>query len=288
MREGGIVRVIVTGAGGFIGRHLLRYLEGSSFDIHEVSRSRGYDLSVPGWTQALPSDVDVVIHLAQSKRYRDFPEQSADIYDVNVSAMMELLEWSRRSQVKKFIYTSSGSVYSSNTRDPLSERAPLAPSHFYGATKAAAELLLSAYQPFFKTQILRLFTVYGPGQRAMLISNMIDRVRSQEPIYLARDGGFVFSAIYVLDCVRLLTRFIEEDSPFPVLNIASDERYTLEEVVDFIAHRLSVTPNLERVERDPGYSLADISQLSSLNYIDRFVSREEGLAACLSGDLRSL
>src|SRR5689334_12024642 len=117
------MRILITGATGFIGHHLVRKL----CDKHQVfalsqrpplalSSDRTIwieqDLTRPLAADArLPESVDAVIHLAPSKFYKEVPDQSKNIFGVNVNRPFHLLEYARRAGVKQFIFTSTGGVY---------------------------------------------------------------------------------------------------------------------------------------------------------------------------------
>jgi len=98
-----MTRILVTGANGYIGNHLLYPLSrGERVVVKAVSRNAvglerervelvTMDVGRQGWTEALEEPVDTVIHLAQSSRYREFPDGAADMVRVNIDATLELL-----------------------------------------------------------------------------------------------------------------------------------------------------------------------------------------------------
>ena len=113
-------KVLVSGATGYIASRLIPELL-RQFSVFATVRglttpkSKGIsyietDLSRQGWTKSLPGGIDYVFHFANSNEYKNFPEGAQDIFKVNIQATFELLEWSRRSPVEKFIYASTGSI----------------------------------------------------------------------------------------------------------------------------------------------------------------------------------
>lgn len=237
------MNVLITGANGFIGQHVSRFLsarhnvfgvirESASTPSLSLSKLVFADLSTPAFADLLPPSIDCVIHLAQSQLYRKFPEGSADMRNINIDATCTLLEWARKTHVKQFIFTSSANVYGNSTAI-LTESHATQPESFYGASKLAAEHLARQYREFFQVDILRLFTVYGPGQKGMLIPNIIERMRTGQPVTLAKGVGLYLTPIYVSDVVSTIEKLIETPSKntFRLLNVCGDKVTHLGEIV---------------------------------------------------------
>lgn len=258
--------LVLTGASGFIGSHVFRQMTtDENWEIIPVDQSHGFDLAVPGWTKALPvRDVDVIIHLAQSRHYRDFPQQAQDIYQVNVASTFELLQWAREHKARRFIFASTGTVYSPSS-GILSESSPCSPSSMYAASKLSAEYLMQPFGEFFEIVIARLFGVYGPGQRHMLIADMIDRVRQGTEILLAAGVGIYLTPLFIDDCVKILgvLAHIPLRQRSVLLNVAGDETLPLAGIVDTIAMRVNKKPLIVHTDDRPRYFLADNSLLKT-------------------------
>ena len=126
------MKILVTGGSGLIGRHLIERLA----PRHEVvsvgrtpptgrpgrARAAGPD-EAPG--RASPSGLDAVVHLAQSERYREFPEGAEDVFGVNVQSTFGLLEHARRSGARSFVLASTGGLYGPATgRSARTRRSP--------------------------------------------------------------------------------------------------------------------------------------------------------------------
>ncbi len=91
---------------------------------------------------------------------------------------------------------------------PLREDDPPCPASLYGASKLSAELLLQHYGTLFETVLMRIFGVYGPGQKDMLIPSTIRRVLNDEEITLAGGAGVYLSPLFVTDCVEMIDALI--------------------------------------------------------------------------------
>lgn len=271
---------LITGAPGFIGRHMVQALLDSGATVYAVSRHHqsstqprhipvDADLSALGWTERLPTPVDVVLHLAQSTRYREFPDGSFDMLRVNVDSTLELLEWARIHGVAQFLFASTGNVYRPN---PVlhTEDDPCQPTSMYSATKLSAEYLVQQYAKYFRTVIVRLFGVYGPGQKDMVVPNMIDCVRTGKDITLAQGIGLRFTPIYVSDCVTMLQLLLDaghNDISGEVYNVAGNEVTTLARIVELIAEHLHLPQNTRRTENTPAFLQGSITKICNrINY----------------------
>ena len=158
-----------------------------------------WDARSSGGMSKFPKAVEVVIHLAQSRSYRDFPTDSREMFDVNIGMTMSLLQWAARSGVKQFCLVSSGAVYEPFTGS-LREDAALAPCSFLGASKLASEIIARPFAGLFKLNVLRLFFPYGPGQRERLIPDLIRRIRCGEAVQVTANGEWM----------RLVPTFVED------------------------------------------------------------------------------
>ncbi|WYX13204.1 NAD(P)-dependent oxidoreductase [Achromobacter xylosoxidans] len=163
-------RILLTGATGFVGRHLVQQLV-AGHEVLALSRREVPELTRLGvrcvladlganadLAAVLPaSGVDRIIHLAQSDGYRDFPGSAMDMFQVNVASTAALLDYAAKSGVKGFVLASTGSVYEPYAK-PMDEASAQAPESHYARTKLAAELLAQSYSKLFNVCALRLFS----------------------------------------------------------------------------------------------------------------------------------
>jgi len=276
---------LITGSSGFIGRRLAAHLESRGETCVLVDRAHGFDLSIPGWSERLPDGaVDAVFHLAQSRRYREVPPAAADMTAVNVTATVELLDWSRRRGVQSFLLASTGTIYASSPA-ALTEDSPCANSSFYPATKRAAEILVEPYAAYFPIVVPRLFGVYGEGARRTLVADMIERVFTNKPITLAGGAGIYLTPLYVADCVATLAALVDGRvrRPFEIVNVAGDERLSLADMVADIGRCLGLAPNCTTTPDAPASLCADTSRLRSYYDAD-FTPFAAGIRRTLTAD----
>lgn len=248
------MRILVTGASGFIGRFLVSHLLDAGHEVLAIVRSEPQDfpaeaelihadLKRPDWTDCLDRPVDIVVHLAQSRFYHSFPDGADDMFNVNAQATFALAKWCQANKVRRVVYAGTGSVYKAGA-GPFSEGHPVAAASMYAATKLASEHILEQYTNFFDVVICRLFSVYGAGENTMLINRIIKSVAEEREVFLPGGTGPLLSPVHVEDvCAAigsLLTSPVTDGKT--VINIAGDQDASLKEVVDIIAQALDKEP----------------------------------------------
>ncbi len=270
------MRVLVTGAAGFVGGALVEdLLARTGVEVIGVARSSASissgakfvkaDVSLPGWTRELPENIDVVVSLAQSRRYQEFPDGVRDMMAVNIDANVELLDWSRRANVSKFIFASSGNVYRAESRafteDDICETAD-----FYSATKLAAEYLLRPYSAFLQVVTARLFGVYGPGQKIGLFRNLMNAVADGRTVTLAGGFGLKLTPIYVADCARALALLALQDlaQRDTIVNVGGDKETDIREIASLMGRCLEKPVHFSETHQAPRYLTASSDRLYTL------------------------
>lgn len=289
------MRILITGATGFIGRKVLGALtHDRTASIVVVGRSAPAplpsgsehvtaDLSVPGWIDELKGPADVVLHLAQSRRYRDFPDGVKDMVAVNIDATVALADWARRNGVRRFLFASSGTVYPADAERPLRENDVARPASMYGASKLSAELLLEQYAGAFEIVLMRMFAVYGPGQRDMLIPSMVQRLLDGSAITLAGGVGIRLNPLFLTDCVAMIQSLVSASLSGPVerLNLAGAEETSLAQIVTLLETLLGRRANVAETDGRPPYLVGSIEKVRELTKRDSFVPLREGLRRTL-------
>jgi nucleoside-diphosphate-sugar epimerase len=251
--------VLVTGATGFVGRHLVPGLA-EHHDVVAVARP-GRDLPELGaavqWLEcdlaggpsrtALPDRVDAIVHLAQSAHYKAFPERADDVFAINVEATFRLLDYARDVGASHFVFASTGGVYGGGD-ERMDEHAPVSPIDFYLRSKYAAELLIRSYEAVLVPVVFRFFFVYGAGQERMLVPTLARRVLDGDEIVVQGDPGLRINPIHVSDVVEVFEPALARSQP-GLFNVAGEETVTLTGLVELLGQAAGVAP---RIRHDAG------------------------------------
>ncbi len=263
--------LLLTGATGFLGQALLPALAerdevvalhrpGHRATAHDRVRWLAQDLAEP-LTDELPESIDAVLHLAQSRRYREFPDGALDIMEINTMATTRLLDYCRRAGGRTFVLASSGAV-SGASRKPIEEDDPPAPSDLYAVSKRAGEQVLDQYRAIFTAHSLRYFFIYGPGQQGMMIPGIIGRIASGQSIQLAGENGISLNPVYIDDAARATAAALDLHES-ATINIAGPQTAPIREIAELIGAELGARPEFENVPEQPDF-VASIDRMSQL------------------------
>jgi UDP-glucose 4-epimerase len=278
------MKIWITGANGFIGRHLARALAGAGHAVdgvghgalEEIDRNRlGLQLWLNGEIDAtnlnalavgsgLPS---TVFHLAGGSSVGLSISQPYEDFFRSVVSTARLLEWLRGSAPDcRLIVVSSAAVYGTNHQGPISEDASTQPMSPYGEHKLMMEQLCRSYATTFGLQstITRLFSVYGPNLRKQLLWDLCSRLhRGDRTLVLAGSGAEMRDWTDVRDVARFLARVNEtpQTKPFKVVNGGSGIGTSVADIAAVLAKNWSrdVTVKFSGVVRkgDPFSLVAD-------------------------------
>src|SRR5690606_28313356 len=211
-------RVLVTGGSGFIGKRLVAALLAEKAEVTVVDLNPHPD---PGVTsvvgdlrdpavrdRAVTEGLDAIVHLAAVTSVLRSVEDPVGTYEVNVAATAGLLELARERGVPRFLLASTNAVTGDVGGATISESLALRPLTPYGATKAAGEMLLSAYSGVYgmRTAALRFANVYGPGMRHKdsFVPRLMRAAASGSGVQVYGDGGQLRDYVHVDDVVQAI------------------------------------------------------------------------------------
>ena len=275
-------KILVTGADGFIGSHLVEMLLSKGFDVRCFVFYNSFNSW--GWLDTLPTDVkqtldifagdirdpngvyeamqgcDVVFHLAALIAI-PFSYHSPDSYvDTNVKGTLNVLQAAKKLEVEKVLVTSTSEVYGTAQYTPMDEKHPFQGQSPYSATKIGADRLAESFHKSFEMPvvIVRPFNAYGPRQsaRAVIPAIITQLLNGEENLQLGsleptRDFNFI------KDTVNGFIALAESDEAVgQEVNIATGIEHSIGDVVDTLIKEINpnATVNLDQQRVRPAES----------------------------------
>ena len=295
-------KVVVTGGAGFIGSHMIDYIashfladeivvidnfsSGSLKNVeHHLDKKyfklvkadlKQYD---PSWVDTL-KDADAVFHLAANPEVRVSSIEPRIHFNENIVATFNVLEASRKHDVKMHFFASSSTVYGDAEKIPTPEDHPLKPISVYGASKAACELLYYTYAKLygFSVAVGRYANIVGYRSSHGVIVDFINKLRrNPQLLEILGDGTQRKSYLHVSDAVEAtfaIIRYTEREKGFQVFNIGNEDWVTVKEIADIVVEEMGlrnveykfvmVTPDGRGWPGDVKLMLLDITKIKSL------------------------
>lgn len=296
-----IMKVLITGCAGFIGSNLTQYLLDDGFEVYGIDCFTDYyerKIKEDNLEYSLDHEnfhfiekdlkemddfpeVEYIFHMAAQAGVRSSWGKSFNIYSKNnIEATQKLLEFYKNKKIKKFVYSSSSSVYG-DTDIPMTEDSVLKPVSPYGVSKLAAEHLCYLYWKNFKvpTVSLRYFTVYGPRQRPdMAIHKFVSAIISGNTIDIYGDGKQSRDFTFINDVVDALILAAQSEYEGEVFNIGGGSRITVKDLIkeiEIITGKKAKINYMEKQKGDVRDTWADLSKTTlKLGWKPRFNIKE--------------
>ena len=262
------MKILITGVAGFIGSNLNDFLLNKGHKVIGVDNfSTGKDLFL---SKAIKSknfsliksdicnldindtrfkEIDVIVHLAANADVKDGPKHPKKDLQENTINTSTVLELARCNKVKRFIFSSTGSVYGEHIEVPTKENAsfPIQTS-LYGASKLAGESLITAYSYAYglESYIFRFVSILGQRYTHGHVVDFYNKLMSNnKQLEILGDGTQTKSYLHVKDCVRALYKAIKnKKNPklINIFNIGTPETITVTDSANIIANKLGFNP----------------------------------------------
>jgi UDP-glucuronate 4-epimerase len=309
------MKILITGAAGFVGSHLSSLLAGEGNEVHGIDNLSPYyapDLKKLRLARLLePKNIkflnfdlldgeslrqllkknsyESVIHLAAQPGVRTPLNRSKEYIENNVQAFTNVLQLVTELGVPNFLYASSSSVYGNSKKIPYSETSEdIHPVSIYGATKRANELLAPAYVRESKTRArgLRFFTVYGPwGRPDMAYFRLINSGINKTEFTRFGDGNVKRDFTYISDIINQISGLLNElksrERGFSdIVNIGGGNPHSLNDLIESVNSGLGSNIQILNSGMNPNdtlYTCADVSLQKSLTGFVPKVSLEIGI-----------
>lgn len=306
------MKVIVTGAAGFIGSHVAEKLarRGDEVigldnfnDYYDPARKRANErrLQVYPNFRMIEADIrdrqhifdlfeaekfEAVAHLAAMAGVRKAIEDPELYVQVDYNGTQNLMDAARTFRINNFVFASTSSVYGDTKQIPFVETDPCdRPLQPYAAAKRAAEILGFSYQHLFKLNftVIRFFTVYGPHGRPDMMAYLVaDSITKGKPVPLYEGGQMWRDWTFVDDITDGVIAAVDQPLGYEVLNLGRGEPVLLKDFVEVLEDLAGKDANLvatPKIAADVIRTYADISKARRLLGYNPQVSVTEGVRA---------
>ncbi len=288
------MRILVTGGSGFIGRHVVSDLRGAGHHVRvvdlvphpdpDVDLVQG-DIADPRiLEEATHGGIDAVIHLAAVTSVLKSMEHPEETYRTNVDGTNVVLQAGRAAGATALVFASTNAVIGPMEAPAITESAALRPLTPYGATKAAGEMLMSAYTASYglRCAVMRLTNVYGPGMQAKdsIVARLMRAIRLGRTFEIYGDGLQVRDYVHAADVTAAVRAGLTNAQWAGPVVIGAGRSLSVLQVVDAVRKvtgaELDVTHGAARPGEMPAV-IVDPSRAHSLGWSPQF-SFDEGLA----------
>jgi UDP-glucose 4-epimerase len=287
-------RVLVTGGSGFIGRHVVSVLSGDGARVRVVDLQPHPDpavdivlgdISDPEiLSRACDGGIDGIVHLAAVTSVLRSLEHPKLTFSTNVAGTAALLEAGRAAGATSLAFASTNAVTGPMEAPKITEAATLRPLTPYGSTKAAGEMLMSAYTASYglRCACLRLTNVYGPGMQAKdsIVARLMRAIRLGTTFEIYGDGNQVRDYVHVTDVVAAMRLALTSDQWTGPTVIGSGTSLSVHQVVDAVREVSGAKLEVRHGEAKPGEMpavIVDPSRAHAVGWSPAFPQLSDGL-----------
>ncbi|MDR2545720.1 MAG: dTDP-glucose 4,6-dehydratase [Methanobrevibacter sp.] len=280
------MRILITGGAGFIGSNFIRYMldkypnyelinldcltySGNLENLKDVENNPNYDfikgnIGNNDLVMEITKNVDFIINFAAESHVDRSIENPSIFLESNVLGTHNLLEAGKKNEIEKFVQISTDEVYGSlATEGQFRETTPLTPNSPYSASKAAADLIVRAYNKTFDLpmNITRCSNNYGPYQfPEKLIPLMINNALNNKPLLVYGDGKNIRDWLHVHDHCSAIDLVLHKGENGEIYNIGGNNEKMNIDIVKLILNYLNKDDSLisfvkDRLGHDRRYAI---------------------------------
>tara|TARA_B100001540_G_scaffold313356_1_gene336138 strand:+ start:1636 stop:2595 length:960 start_codon:yes stop_codon:yes gene_type:complete len=292
-------KILVTGAAGFIGFHLVESLIKDNFNIYGIDNINDYyDVKLkndrinilkqyPNFNFKVVDISDFksisnifedfkpnkVVNLAAQAGVRYSIDNPFAYLNSNMVGFLNIIELCRKKNISGLIYASSSSVYGGNRKIPFStiDRVDK-PLSLYAASKRSNELIAYSYSNLFNlhTTGLRFFTVYGPwGRPDMAYYKFANKISLGEPIDVYNNGNMKRDFTYIDDIISGIRSSIDKNYQCEVFNLGNNKSENLMDIVNYIQSYIGKEADINYMPMQPGDVKETFAEISkSIEMLD--------------------
>jgi len=253
------MNILITGSAGFIGRHLVKYLQQQGghtltlIDVKEESEESEKVIRVqasfgdPELLDRILPGQDVVFHLAAVLGVEHALENNDQLRKINLTDTKLLIDKAEEHGIKKIVFSSSSEVYGNSTEIPFQEHGTLSPISEYGKYKIEIEKYLEekTLTGALQVTVVRFFNIYGSNQRQdFVVNKFIEAVKNNEDLCINWDGNQTRCFTYVEDAIRgLFATMTYSKKKFDIFNIGNPREIPVLTLAKMVleAHPLSTS-----------------------------------------------
>jgi len=271
------MRILVTGGGGFIARHLINALKINEHDVYATYRSE-----IPEWSNEVPMVNWVKTNLNQDLIYQlpvvDGIVSTAAVHyeskplpvlehfiNTNILGVHNLCRYAQKVGVKKFIHLSTISIYGSIESPLLRESESISEPNFYGSTKWLGERILREYQQDFECITLRLPGVVGPNYYICWLGRMLKKAYNNELIEIFNPENLFNNVTDVNQVSKLINYLLDSDKKIAgEYNVAANSPISVKGVIDLLISGSNSQSRVISVSAPKKSFLIDLSNTQSM------------------------
>jgi nucleoside-diphosphate-sugar epimerase len=249
----------VTGGTGFIGQAVLRELLQRGHQVVATARGFPDNLAhdanlkwVPwdGAKQSLPivqwPQFQAILHLAAATNSAPHLDNAQEVYELSAGATFRFLDAARLNGVARVLVASTGDVLGPTPLGACEHDVLYAPTSFYGATKASAELLARSYRDVLSTAILRFYHPFGPGGDRFLVNRLVHSVAEGRTITIEGPDGIRLNPVWI-DDLAVGVRLAVESEHFGIFHFGGSQTVSLRDLVSTIGKLVGREPVIQSI-----------------------------------------